>query len=160
MRICMLVQRAFAAFIEGEGFAAAIADLEQLDIDALPVVTGIENANAIGNENTETTTSLPRVVCECSRATPTEHNNGNWTAQARVVLETQSPNTTDADNETLCAAIEDMLITSTIAEDLAGAIAGFYVGCVRFGACGYETDGSVWQSYWEFEVDCCASDIE
>lgn len=156
MRICVLTQRAFAEFLEDQDFSATLL---ALDIDSLPIVKGIENEQAIANQNTETRITLPRVVCECSRGRPKEQTNGNWTVTARVILETHSKGTTDDANGTLCSMLEAVLVTSTLAADISSALADYTALCLRFSDCGYEIDGKVWRNFWEFEIDCCASDI-
>ena len=158
MRICILTQQAFAAHLGAVDFSDAIDDLTQLVIDELPVVKSIENATSINNQNTETRVTYPRIVCSCDRARPKEQSNGNWTALARVSLEVIAALTSDTDNAVLCEAINDELITDTITADLS-ALGGYQALCVRFGDCGYELDGDIWRSFWEFEVDCCPSNI-
>lgn len=158
MRICILTQNALSAFFSAQSFTATLVAMEPAP-ESLDIVKGIENDTAIANENQETTTTLPRIVCECSRASIKEYLTGNWTCNARVILETHAADTRAVDNQALAEAVGNLIETTTIAADLIAALSGFTAFMVRLQNCGYEIDGNVWKNYWDLEVDCCAADF-
>jgi hypothetical protein len=157
MRICILTQRAFAAYLKAQDFTAVLEAMEPIP-ESLDIVKGIENDTAIANESSEPRTSLPRIVCECNRAQIKEFNTGNWNCQAKIIFETHACDTRDDDKNALAAAIGNLLEIDTLHTSLS-EMDGYTAHTVRLQTCGYQLDGNVWQTFWEIEVDCCASNI-
>lgn len=101
----------------------------------------------------------PAVLVRCKRAQGRVTTEGNWVAHARVEVRENADDTDADDHHDHAGELFSLFRTDTIADDLSAALSEFTCFQVVVIEQGWDTDGRLWVSYLDLDLECCGSDI-
>lgn len=126
-------------------------------IPTTQIYAGMEQPS-VDTSTAYTTRIHPCIICECNRAQRDEPHRGRWNASLVIRVRSNALDKTDAQHQTLCAAVAAVLDVDDLPAKLS-ALTGFTAFYAQSTAQGYDLVGTYWDSFLEFNVACCASDI-
>lgn len=138
--ITQAAQKAVQAYIRGVGLSY---------LDDAQVYTSILDDNAAN----------PSVLCRCKRAQGRVTTEGNWVAHVRVELRENADDVEAEDHFDRAGELFALFRTDTLATDLSAALADWTAFQIVVNEQGWDSDGRLWVSYLDMEIECCGTTI-
>jgi hypothetical protein len=149
-----LVERAAANFLRAQTFV--MTDEDRINFDSTRIYEGLFREWTVGEEGQ---VLVPCVTCSCVNAISEALYAGNWQAELLVAVRSKVFDTSDTKHLVMVEEVMAYLFSSTIADDLTNALAGFTAELVVPRQQSRTVENNCWVSVARFQVNCCGSTI-